>query len=262
MNAANGKSSIKPTPGQVTSGQVSDSAKGAAHSDVLWRPRGESVEASVAQYSRFVARMKIALPVVAGVILLLVLLFPQFRGETERFRVGVKKLDDITSDVLSMVNARYVGTDDDGHPYTITAASAKERSSEDKAIDLVDPKADLTTSDGHWVKITATKGVYDRNQQILDLGGQVDVYQQEGYELHSTAARFSVKDRIATGNAPVNGKGSFGTIAAAGFSVTDNGTVVNFTGPVTLVLDNKHDKNKDAAPADATAPAPGGEQKP
>jgi lipopolysaccharide export system protein LptC len=231
------------------------------HSDILWQPRDVSAKSSVAQYSRFVGRMKIALPAVAGLILLLVLLLPQFRADSERFRVGVKNLTDITNDALSMINARYVGEDDQGHPYTLTAESARERSSEDKAIDLVSPKANFTAGDGSWVKITATSGVYDRNQQILDLAGQVDVTQQEGYEMHSTAARVFIKDRTASGDKPVTGKGSFGTIEAAGFSVRDNGSVVNFTGPVKLVL--KNDKDKSAPENTPPAPVPpGGGAKP
>jgi len=247
----------------VDSGKVTPSKEQSTnheHSDVLWQPREVSAKTSVAQYSRFVGRMKIALPVVAGVIMLLVLLLPQLRRDNERFRVGVKNLTDIANDTLSMINARYVGTDDDGRPYVITANSARERSSEDKAIDLVSPKAELTTNDGKWVKAAATSGVYDRNQQVLDLGGQVDVYQQEGYELHSTSARVSVKDRIATGHDPVTGRGSFGTIAASGFAVTENGTVVHFNGPVTLVL-NGH-SNKDQPASGAAAPvAPPAEHK-
>ncbi|TAL01831.1 MAG: LPS export ABC transporter periplasmic protein LptC [Rhodospirillaceae bacterium] len=242
--------------------QPSSQVSGHVHSDVLWQPREVSAKASVAQYSRFVGRMKIALPVVAGLILLLVLLLPQFRAENERFRVGVKTLTDITSDTLSMINARYVGTDDQGRPYAITAASARERSSADKAIDLVSPKADLITGDGNWLKVSATTGVYDRNLQVLDLAGQVDVYQQQGYEVHSTAAHVSIKDRSATGDQPVSGKGSFGTIAAAGFSITGNGTMVNFTGPVTLVL-NGHRNHVPPANADAkTTLPPDAEHKP
>jgi lipopolysaccharide export system protein LptC len=247
--------------GKVEPGPQQASSQHKQHSDILWQPRNVSPKQSVAQYSRFVGRMKIALPAVAGVILLLVLLLPQFRADSERFRVGVKNLTDITNDTLSMINARYVGEDDQGHPYTLTAASARERSGEDKAIDLVSPEAHLTDGAGKSVKITATNGVYDRNQQILDLAGQVDVVQQEGYEVHSTAARILIKERIATGDKPVTGKGSFGTIDAAGFSVRDNGSSVNFTGPVKLVLDNDHDKAAPETPAPA-APAPaGGEQK-
>lgn len=250
--------------GKVVPGPQQASSQDKGHSDILWQPRDVSPQASVAQYSRFVGRMKIALPAVAGVILLLVLLLPQFRADSDRFRVGVKNLTDITNDALSMINARYVGEDDQGHPYTLTAASARERSSEDKLIDLVSPAANFTAGDGSWVKITATSGVYDRNQQILDLAGQVDLTQQQGYEMHSTAARVFVKDRIATGDKPVTGKGSFGTIEAAGFSVRDNGSAVNFTGPVKLVLDNDKDKTTapDTAPSAPEAAAPGGEQKP
>lgn len=250
--------------GKVEPGAPREPGHNKPHSDILWQPRAASPKESVAQYSRFVQRMKIALPAVAGVILLLVLLLPQLRGDSDRFRVGVKNLKEITNDTLSMINARYVGEDDQGHPYTLTAASAKERSTEDKAIDLVSPKADLTTNDGQWLKITATSGVYDRNQQILDLAGQVDVYQQQGYEMHSTAARILIKDHVATGDKPVTGKGSFGTIEAAGFAVRDNGAIVHFNGPAKLVLDNS-DKDKESAPASpapATAPvAGGGEEK-
>jgi lipopolysaccharide export system protein LptC len=246
------------TPDSESLRREPNNAEDQKHADVLWRPRKVSAEASVAQYSRFVGRMKIALPVVAGLILLLVLLLPQLRSESERFRVGVKNLTDITSDTLSMINARYVGADDEGRPYTITAKSARERNTEEpatgqKLIDLVEPRAEITMKDGTWLKIAATNGVYDRNQQLLHLGGQVDVIQENGDEVHSTAARVSVRDRTASGNAPVSGRGSFGTIKAAGFSVTDSGSDVNFTGPVTLVLDNNKDKQPHAADA---APAP------
>ena len=220
------------------------------HSEALWRPRETSAQTSVAEYSRFVGRMKIALPAVAGVILLLVFLVPMLRGESDRFRVGVKDLAEITSDTLSMINARYVGTDDAGRPFTLTAASARERSSGDRRIDLIEPHAELTLDDGVWLKISATRGVYDRDSRILDLGGQVDVIQEQGYEVHSSEARVSMKDRVATGNAPVWGKGSFGVISGEGFSITENGDVVTFTGPATLVLETQSDdKAADAMPS-------------
>ena len=99
---------------------------------------------SVAQYSRLVARLKIGLPVAAGLILLLVLVLPQFRSESDRFRIGLKSVGDVVNDTLSMRNARYFGTDDKGQPYQVTAATVHERSEVDangtKLIDLTEPQ--------------------------------------------------------------------------------------------------------------------------
>ena len=223
----------------------------ASHSDVLWQPRHVSASGSVAQYSRFVARMKFALPLTAGVILLLVLILPQFRAETDRFRLGLKSVAEATGDTLSMINARYFGTDDKGQPFSVKAASVRERPGPDKAIDLTAPQAELTMKDGTKMTLSATSGVYDRTGEVLDLAGQVDMTQSRGTEMHSTAVRILLKDNIATGDQPVTGKGSFGEIAGAGFKARQNDGVVIFTGPARLVLVPRAKSDTPAQPAPA-----------
>jgi lipopolysaccharide export system protein LptC len=228
------------------------------HSDVVWQPRENAdVGGSVAQYSRLVARLKIALPVLAGLILLLVLVLPQIRSESERFRIGLKNVGDLASDTLSMRNARYFGTDDNGQPYQVTAATVHERPEANadgtKLIDLTDPRAELKTDTGKRVNLNATTGVYDRKQEILDLGGQVDLVQDDGTEMHTTAAQVHLKESVATGNAPVTAKGSFGTIQATGFTARKNQKTLFFTGPATLVLQNS---DKSGSPQANTEPKP------
>src|SRR4051812_35435982 len=103
-----------------------------AGTDAVWQPRKVSVSRSVRNYSRFVTRMKIILPAAAGVLLLLVIILPQFHFEDDRFRLGIKNIKEIAGNTLNMVNARYFGTDDKGQPYSITAEGAREHSAEDK----------------------------------------------------------------------------------------------------------------------------------
>jgi lipopolysaccharide export system protein LptC len=205
-------------------------------SEALWQPRDVKVGSSVAEYSRFVHRMKIGLPVAAGVIVLLVLLLPQLRSESERFRIGLKDMADVTTDTLSMVNARYFGTDENGQPFSIVAESVRERPTADKLIDLTGPRAEIAAADGSRVEVTATAGVYDRGQEVLELTGEVSLRQQEGYEMHTSVARVQLKDNVASGDAPVKGTGPVGEIAAAGFIARQEDNVVVFTGPATLVL--------------------------
>ncbi len=214
------------------------------HSDIVWQPRENTdVGGSVARYSRFVARLKIALPVTAGLILLLVLVLPQIRSQSDRFKIGLKTVGEIASDTLSMRNARYFGTDDKGQAYQVTAATVHERPEADangtKLIDLTEPHAELKTDQGKIVNVNATSGVYDRKQEILELGGQVDLIQDDGTEMHTSQAQVHLKESLATGTAAVTAKGSFGTIEAAGFTARKNEKTLTFTGPATLVLQSK-----------------------
>jgi lipopolysaccharide export system protein LptC len=219
--------------------------------DILWQPRQVSVEGSVTQYSRFVQRMKIALPVAAGVILLLVLLLPQFRSESERFRIGLKSVGTVTTDSLSMVNARYFGTDDQGAPFSIDAQAVRERPTPDKLIDLTEPRAALSAKSGRRLNVSASTGVYDRNQEILELGGKVSLADDQGYEFHTSALRVFLRENRAAGDAPVTGRGPNADIAAAGFSARQNDNAILFTGPATLVF-----RGGDTGAPPATAETP------
>lgn len=223
--------------------------------DAVWQPREQAdVRQTVAEYSRWVARLKIALPVIAGVITLLVFILPQLRTESERFRIGLKNVTNVTNDAFSVVNGRFIGTDDNGEPFQVTAQSAHERPQPDengvKLFDLNTLRADIDTTDGKHITLTATAGVYDRKNEVLDLSGQVDLIQGTDYEMHTTAARIRLKERIVTSDAPVSAKGPFGEITRAnGFIARQNDHVLIFKGPATLVLE----KNKQSDAAGATS---------
>ena len=203
----------------------------------LWEPRHTSVARSVAQYSRFVGLMKVLLPSAAGVLLLLIVVLPQFRQQDDRFRIGMNLLEESTADTLNMTNARYYGTDDKGQPYSVTAANVRERPDDDPAVDLTAPQADISLTDGSWLSISARVGVYNREQQVLELNGSVALYQDKGNEFHTASALIDLKKGEASGTEPVNSRGPFGSLEATGFSMSETGKVVYFVGPARLVLD-------------------------
>jgi lipopolysaccharide export system protein LptC len=205
--------------------------------DTIWQPREAAVAHEVAQYSRFVSWMKIALPVAAGLLLLLVVVLPQFRGEEERFRIGADLLKDSGSDTLTMTNARYFGTDDKGQPFLVTAEGVRQQERADDAVRLVAPKAEINLTDGSYLSTAASYGLYDRKQQKLDLGGQVTVFQGDGNQLTTSAAIVQLKEGTASGREAVSGEGPLGTMqAAGGFDLTDRGRNVKFLGPAKLTI--------------------------
>lgn len=199
-------------------------------------PQHDKVVASVTQYSKFVQVMKIALPVAAGVLLLVVLGLPLLRQQEERIRVAPAK--DANGRSLAMTNARYFGTDDKGQPYSVTADSVRQGTNDDKTIELDRPKAEITMTNGNAMQAAASAGVYDRDKQEIELTGEVTLDQSQG-KLKTSQARIQLKDGSATGNAKVTGEGSFGTLEASGFSYKKDEKVIRFTGPSRLVLNGK-----------------------
>jgi lipopolysaccharide export system protein LptC len=227
--------------------------------EAVWQPRQTEVAQSVAQYSRFVAAMKVALPVAAGLLLLLVVLLPQLRKDDERFRIGMNLIKGSNTDSLSMTNARYFGTDDKGQPYSVTADGVRQHANDDRAIDLVTPKAEISLTNGTFMSAAASAGNYDRDNQKLDLSGDVTVTQDKGNHLRTSQASVMLKEGTASGRAPVSGDGPFGKMeAAGGFDLSERGKIVHFHGPAKLTLNPKNTAKSDAETAnpDASSPAP------
>jgi lipopolysaccharide export system protein LptC len=206
--------------------------------DPVWQPRTPAPADDVARYSRFVGYMRIGLPALAGFLILLVLVLPQFMGDDERFRVGTiaEPAKNAATDALSMVNARYFGTDSKGQPFSVTAKGVKERPAPDKRVELTGPQADITLTSGDWLSIAAAAGLYDRTTETLELSGGVSLYQDKGYEMHTEAASIRLKEGSASSSTPVQSQGPFGQLEAQGFTLTDKGERVLFAGPAKLIL--------------------------
>jgi lipopolysaccharide export system protein LptC len=203
----------------------------------------------IAGYSRFVGAMRIALPATAAVLALLVLVVPLLQDDDDRFAIGERAAETAAVDALSMVNARYFGTDAKGQPYSVTAKSVRERTGDDKRIELGVPQADITLSNGTWLSIAAERGLYDRDGDVLELSGGVSLFQDQGYELHAAEAVVRLDEGTASARVAIEGQGPFGRLTAAGFDLLDKGAVVVFTGPARVVLSGLNDGTPPARPA-------------
>ncbi|WP_198154834.1 LPS export ABC transporter periplasmic protein LptC [Oceanibaculum pacificum] len=197
-------------------------------------------------YSRLVFLLKVLLPSVAVVLVGLVIVWPEFMSDDSRFRLGAVKVDVRDAETLNMVNPRFVGTDERNRPFIVTADSANQSRADSALVTLAAPKADMTMEDGTWVALTATNGLFDRNQQAVDLGGGVNVFHDSGYEFRSEKARIDMQTGEASGNQPVEGQGPLGQVEAQGFTILDKGARILFTGKAKMVT---YPKEGDAKPA-------------
>jgi lipopolysaccharide export system protein LptC len=189
------------------------------------------------RYTRFVSMMRIVLPVVAAVLVLLVVIWPQLNEDTRRFRLmeqsGISLKD---GGDQQAVNPRYTGTDAQNRPYSLTADSAVQSQTMPDAVTLAFPKADITMKSGAWIALSAQNGLYHRDAKTLDLNGDVTMFHDSGFEMRTASARIDFNDSGAVGNQPVEGHGPMGTVQATGFRVIDGGKQIWFTGRSKLVF--------------------------
>ena len=84
--------------------------------------------------------------------------------------------------------------------------------------------------------MTSYTGTYQPQPQLLDLYGDVELYQDRGNEFHTDSARIDVANGTAKSDEPVTGHGPFGHVTAEGFTMLDRGAVIQFTGKTNLTL--------------------------
>ena len=188
------------------------------------------------RYSIFVGFMKVLLPAVTVALILLVVAWPKFVLDDNRFRLSISKLGPEQAESLTMINARFDGVDDENRPYSLTADMATQSDREKDLIDLELPKADIALQDGTWLALAARQGQYRRERQVLDLTGSVSLFHDQGFELRTESARVDLEKGTAAGNQPVQGQGASGLIDAEGFRVYDRGARIVFTGKSHMVI--------------------------
>lgn len=187
-------------------------------------------------YSRFVNWMKLFLPFLAVLIIIMVAIWPHLKVKNNRFQIEFSSLKMGASEDPSMVNPRYIGTDNNSQTYSVTADLAKNLLQRDSAVILEMPKADITLEDGSWVVLTAETGTYDRGAETLGLAGAVNMFHDSGYEFQTTKAYFDLAKGIASGAEPVKGQGPFGILKAEGFRLVQSDRTIHFTGKSKLIL--------------------------
>lgn len=187
-------------------------------------------------WSRFVGLMKFGLPAAALAIGILVVAWPDIAQKERSLPIAVAEPRLGEDDSLRMANPRYTGTDEHNRPYTITALTATVDRVDRRRLNLQNLQADMTLEDNRWISVSAPQGIYQQDRQQLSLAGPVEVYSDEGYELHARAAKLDIQAGTAESDQPVRGHGPFGAISANSFRVDRKTQRLEFGGGVKLVI--------------------------
>lgn len=192
--------------------------------------------------SRWVAAARLLLPAVALTLLGGLLAWPTLFPDEKRFRLSKLPVSQEEEAAVRMLNPRFVGTDDGGRPYTLTATEATQLAipgavTKDSQLLLTQPKADLSGEKGDWVQLSAHEGRYDKDHKMLTLSGAVTLFHDSGYEMHTEQAQADLARKRVAGILPVTGQGPQGDMAADdGFEILDRGQRIFLLGKSRVVL--------------------------
>ena len=187
-------------------------------------------------YSRFVALMRITLPATAGAIIILVITWPQIGKEEKTFRLGISNVKVQNTSGQHLINPRFSSADSKKQPFNLTARIATQQNTNPDLVNLTLPKADITTSEGTWIALSAKLGLYNREAGTLTLKGGVSLFHDSGYELNTNVANLNLSKGTAEGNVPIIGHGPNGTIRGSGFKIIGRGKKIKFMGKSKIVL--------------------------
>ncbi|WP_458096371.1 LPS export ABC transporter periplasmic protein LptC [Roseomonas sp. WA12] len=200
------------------------------------RARRSYTRGSILRRRVMVRFLKYLLPVGALALLSAIVLWPEFEREGENARLSFRRMSRVAPDSVRVVDPRYQGVDEQGRPFNVTAFTASQQGSTN-VVDLDAPRGDLMLSGGGWMLAESRTGRFDRTANILDMRGDVTIWQDDGTLIETQEARVDVKGGNAEGDRPIAAQGSFGTVTGEGFRLRDRGAVVVFTGNARAVLE-------------------------
>jgi lipopolysaccharide export system protein LptC len=221
--------SIRPIPARPTSRRPGQQLIAAAAARIRQPPN----PGGLARRRLVINLAKWSLPACALLLLATIALWPEIERMSDSARIAYQRASSVIGGA-NVTDARYRGVDEHGRPYTLTAATAQQIGPD--RFNLTTPKADITLTDGTWLMVHSKRGVFLQHANQLDLSQDVTLYRDDGTTLTTNSASIDFKNGAAAGAESTHAEGPFGTQDAQGFTVTDKGTAIQFSGPAHLVL--------------------------
>jgi lipopolysaccharide export system protein LptC len=210
------------------------------------RTTGEDAAARAA----FMRRMRVALPILALVLIATFFFSTRKTGVDEAFLNDFADLE-ATPQNLKTAKPHFTGVDARGNPYEVTAEAALQQANGGKIVDLEAPRA-VTSARGEESVVVAKTGVFDADSKKLDLKEGVTFEHRVGptnYVLRTDEATYTIDDRRVVSEAGVAGEGADGErLKADRMNADEREGKVVFEGNVSMrIFPRRADGDAEAA---------------
>jgi lipopolysaccharide export system protein LptC len=179
--------------------------------------------------------MKRALPIAAAALIAAVIAYALIPRQSEKLKITSERVGHIEND-LAMLKPRLTGVDNKGNPFVITADAAVQEGTNIHRATLRNVQADLALAKSRWLNATAARGLVDMDKGMLALTGNISVFSDDGYELHTARADLDLKKGLFHGPVEVTGQGPTGTLRADSFEVDRKANQIVLLGHVYMII--------------------------
>lgn len=132
---------------------------------------------------------------------------------------------------IRLINPRFVGRDERGRAFVVTAQSATRDPQEYQKVYLDQPALVVDEQGPDPTRIISKAGVFHENTGQLEVSGGVRLAMSQA-TFETAQSRFDTKTGELIGSGPVQGSGALGEISASSYAVTDKGDHISFQGRV------------------------------
>ncbi len=133
---------------------------------------------------------------------------------------------------IHMTNARFLGRDEGGRAYVLTADEAARDNADFQRVTLNQPMLLLDADSPNPTRLSADQGVYREDNRILLLNGHVSIHDGQGDTFNTAQAIVDTVKGAVAGKSHVVGEGPTGTFRADSYAVYDRGQRLVFQGHV------------------------------
>ena len=174
------------------------------------------------------------LPGAVGVVAAAMIVGPLFPKNEISFLLDRTKVAVVT-ERLRVSNAMYRGVDNEGRPFTVTAGSAVQASSDEPVVKMDNLAARILLSDGP-AQLSAIGGAYDYDSEEVSVTGPVTFTAADGYRMTSRNVEIDLKGRRVTGSGGVSGAIPAGTFSAERIVADLDARTVALDGKARLLM--------------------------
>ena len=191
------------------------------------RPARTAVRRRTRAHTQVVRVMRWLLP--AAILVLLALLGAYVVADAVRTaHAGIKD----TPTEIRMVNPHFVGRDDQGRAFNISARQAQREDANMQRVDLSAPVMIMDVDGPRPKTITADHGVYDENTHLLHLTSHVRVDDSAASTLATDDALVDTRAGTVTGATSISANSPTGAVQGGSYTVSEKDQHVILRGGV------------------------------
>jgi lipopolysaccharide export system protein LptC len=183
-------------------------------------------------HDRFVGLLKILLPALIGMLVAYLAFAPLTKGDDLSFLLDKNEVD-VAQERLKVSAAQYSGQDSRGRPFTISAGSAIQATSQNPVVDINRMAARMLLENGP-VTLTAPQGRYNLEEETVAVSGPILFSAADGYRLETRDVLVDLNNRLMRGDNGVQGQMPLGVFSADKMAADLNSRTVTLTGRARL----------------------------